>query len=56
MTVISIRKELISWYERQGFILTSERKPFPYGNPTFGLPKINNLEFVVLEKKVISEL
>jgi ribosomal protein S18 acetylase RimI-like enzyme len=51
MTVISIRKELIEWYERHGYQHTGERKPFAFNDPRFGQPKIK-LEFVVLEKKL----
>lgn len=51
MTVISIRSELIAWYERHGYNRTGETKPFPAGDPKFGIPK-QFLEFVVLEKKI----
>ena len=49
MTVISVRAELIAWYERHGYIRTGETKPFPMDDPNFGMPK-EFLEFVVLEK------
>lgn len=52
MTVISKRKELIAWYQKHGFRNTGETKPFPYGDERFGIPKVQDLEFVVLEKKV----
>ena len=52
MTVISVRSELISWYQKKGFQLTGEKKPFPYGDEKFGLPKRDDLEFVILEKKI----
>jgi ribosomal protein S18 acetylase RimI-like enzyme len=29
MSVISIRKELINWYEKHGYVNTGKRKPFP---------------------------
>ena len=51
MTVISVRAELIAWYERHGYIRTGETKPFPMDDPNFGMPK-EFLEFVVLEKNV----
>lgn len=54
MTVISVRSELIAWYERHGYVLTGERAPFPMNNPAFGLPKVE-LEFVVLKKKLNKE-
>lgn len=49
MTVISDRSELISWYERHGYLFTGERKPFIMPDERWGIPK-KNLEFVVLEK------
>lgn len=53
MTVISVRKELISWYERRGYFNTMQSQPFPYGNPRFGLPKSKDLVFTVLEKDLL---
>jgi ribosomal protein S18 acetylase RimI-like enzyme len=50
MTVIEQRKELIAWYERRGYRRTGHTEPFPYGDPRFGLPKRDDLRFVVLEK------
>jgi ribosomal protein S18 acetylase RimI-like enzyme len=47
MNVISVRDELISWYERQGYYKTGERKPLPdskYGTPT------RPLEFAIMQK------
>jgi ribosomal protein S18 acetylase RimI-like enzyme len=52
MTVISLRRELIAWYERRGYELTGERRPFPMGEPRFGVPVVGELEFVVLRKLV----
>ncbi len=52
MTVISIRQELIAWYERHGYKCTGETQPFPTNDPKFGLPK-QFLEFVVLEKNIM---
>ena len=51
MTVLTDRTELIAWYERHGYINTGNKKPFPAGDPRFGLPK-KFLEFVVMEKRV----
>ncbi len=51
MTVISVRHELIAWYERHGYKDTGERKPFPNNDPSFGLPK-QPLEFIVMEKTI----
>jgi GNAT superfamily N-acetyltransferase len=50
MTVIDIRSELIAYYERRGYVRTGKHKPFPYGDPRFGVPKRTDLRFEVLEK------
>ena len=50
MTVISRRDTLIDWYVRRGYRLTGERRPFPYGDDRWGIPLVDDLEFVVLEK------
>lgn len=50
MTVISVRHELIAWYERKGYHKTDITKPF-HNDGRFGVPK-NPIEFVVLEKKL----
>jgi GNAT superfamily N-acetyltransferase len=52
MTVIQKRRELIAWYERRGYANTGRTEPFPYGDEKFGLPKVDDLEFVVLEKSL----
>ena len=53
MTVISVRKELIEYYERRGYINTGETKPFPT-DPAFGVAK-QPLVFIVMEKKLASD-
>ncbi|QNN64933.1 GNAT family N-acetyltransferase [Sphingomonas rhizophila] len=53
MTVIVQRRELIEWYRRRGYAVTGERRPFPHGNPRFGLPNRDDLEFLVMEKRLI---
>jgi ribosomal protein S18 acetylase RimI-like enzyme len=50
MTVIWSRSELIAWYERRGYRNTRERKPFPYGDERFGLPRRDDLYFEILVK------
>jgi ribosomal protein S18 acetylase RimI-like enzyme len=50
MTVIAQRRDLIAWYVRHGYAETTETVPFPYGNVRFGLPKRDDLYFVVLRK------
>ncbi len=52
MTVIRQRGELIAYYERRGYVLTGEMRPFPLDDERFGLPKTRELEFVVLEKQL----
>jgi len=52
MTVIAQREELIAWYTRRGYLPTGERRPFPAHDPRAGLPKRDDLEFVVLEKRL----
>jgi ribosomal protein S18 acetylase RimI-like enzyme len=49
MQVIKGRDELIAWYERQGYSDTGKRKPFPMGDPRFGIPR-KELEFIIMEK------
>ncbi|OIN59182.1 GNAT family N-acetyltransferase [Arsenicibacter rosenii] len=48
MTVITLRHELIAWYERRGYQRTGILKPFPK-DPSFGTPR-KELSFEVLRK------
>jgi GNAT superfamily N-acetyltransferase len=50
MTVIRQRDDLIAWYARLGYLPTGETVPFPYGDERYGLPKRDDLEFVVLAR------
>lgn len=50
MTVISVRDELIAWYERRGYRRTGRYSPFPYGDERFGIPKRDDLRFELLVK------
>lgn len=50
MTVISVRDELIAWYERRGYRRTGRTTPFPYGDERFGLPRRDDLCFELLVK------
>ncbi|NNN06921.1 MAG: GNAT family N-acetyltransferase [Elusimicrobia bacterium] len=50
MTVISVRAELIAYYERRGYRRTGRTEPFPEDDPRFGLPKVRGLTFAELEK------
>lgn len=44
--VITHRKELVEWYERQGFRPTGKSTPFPEPTIEFGIPK---LDLVLME-------
>lgn len=50
ISVFPQRGTLIAWYERLGYAKTGATLPFPYGNPRFGLPKRDDLRFVVMER------
>ena len=52
MNVITIRSELVEWYRKRGYVDTGIRRPFPYGDEKFGLPKVQGLEFMILDKKL----
>jgi ribosomal protein S18 acetylase RimI-like enzyme len=52
MTVIWVRDKLIGWYQRRGYALTGEMRPFPYGDDRWGVPTRDDLHFVVLEKSL----
>jgi ribosomal protein S18 acetylase RimI-like enzyme len=50
MTVVNVRESLIAWYARRGYHPTGEIEPFPYADQRFGIPRRDDLAFVVLEK------
>lgn len=52
MTVIEQRRELIAYYQRRGYDLTGEIRPFPYGDARFGVPQTDALRFVVLARSI----
>ncbi len=52
MTVISVREELIKWYERHDYCNTGETQPFPT-DEKFGIQK-QPLLFIVMEKQISS--
>lgn len=52
MQVFSRRRELLSFYERRGYRPTGERRPFPYGEWPQAGALFDDLEFVVLEKRL----
>jgi ribosomal protein S18 acetylase RimI-like enzyme len=49
MMVITLREELIAFYERRGYRRTGKFDPFPT-DPKFGLPRVAGLQFEYLEK------
>ena len=50
MSVISLRTELISWYQRHGYVDTGKRIPFEEDNITGR--HLKKLEFMILEKSI----
>jgi ribosomal protein S18 acetylase RimI-like enzyme len=50
ISVISVRHELLAWYERHGFQRTGETVAFP-SDPRFGIPK-QHLELLLLRKEL----
>ncbi|MEW2632918.1 GNAT family N-acetyltransferase [Streptomyces sp. NPDC048389] len=53
MTVISVRQDLIAWYERRGYRRTGRMTPFPYGDERFGIPQREDLAFELLVKDLV---
>jgi ribosomal protein S18 acetylase RimI-like enzyme len=52
MTVISVRDDLIAWYERRGYRRAGRMTPFPYGDERFGIPQRDDLQFELLVKEL----
>ena len=52
MQVITLRHELIAYYQRRGYRRTGKIRPFPASDPKFGQPKVGGLMFEVLEKSL----
>jgi len=50
MTVVSMRDNLIAWYERRGYRRTGAVEAFPYDDARFGTPLRPDLAFIILEK------
>jgi len=48
LSVISLRHELIGWYERRGFVRTGEHEPFPFNEAPGALR--TDFDLVVLQK------
>lgn len=52
MLVISLRLDLIAWYQRLGYKSTGKYRPFPYGNERLGIPLRDDLRLELLEKRL----
>lgn len=52
ISVFPQRETLIAWYERLGYRMTGATLPFPYDEPRFGLPRRDDLYFVVMEHRL----
>lgn len=50
MHVISVRRELIEWYERRGYRATGTYSPFPHHDERFGVARRDDLVFELLVK------
>ncbi len=50
LQVLHMRNDILAWYDRLGYKPNGERAPFPYGNERVGIPKRDDLEFIVLAK------
>lgn len=55
ITVINHRQPLIAWYERRGFRKTGAEVPFPYDDPSVGIPLRDDLALVILEKPLTAD-
>ncbi|MEP7084731.1 MAG: GNAT family N-acetyltransferase [Betaproteobacteria bacterium] len=51
MTVITVRQELIAFYERRGYRRTGRVRPFP-ADAGASVPRIKDLQFEVFEKNL----
>lgn len=52
ISVIHARDSLIAWYERRGFERTGQIEPFPYEDPSVGVPLRDDLTLIVLRKRL----
>lgn len=51
MSVITLRPELIAFYQRRGYRRTGEVLPFP-DDPAAGIPLVEGLQFEMMEKEL----
>lgn len=52
MLVITIRHELIAWYQKKGYQKSGIVEPFPYYEPRFGLPTRDDLKMETMTKQL----
>ena len=52
LVTLHVRSEVIAWYERRGFELTGETRPFPYGDERYGRPTRDDLLLVSMKKSL----
>jgi GNAT superfamily N-acetyltransferase len=52
LTVIDRREELIAWYERRGYVLSGERRPFPADGSEGGVPARAALVLLVMRREL----
>jgi ribosomal protein S18 acetylase RimI-like enzyme len=50
MNAMNVRKNLIAWYQRRGYVLTGEQEPFIFNQDRHGGVNRTDLSFVVLQK------
>ena len=52
MSVLSVRRSLIAWYERRGYARAGKTEPFPYGDDRYGIPLRDDLYFEILRRAI----
>ena len=50
--VLHVRDTLIAWYERRGYRKTGGSEPWPVEDPRVGMPLVDDLRFLILEKEI----
>jgi GNAT superfamily N-acetyltransferase len=54
MTVISLRRELIAYYQRRGYVLTGERLSFPFDDG-LSVALVDGIDLATLEKDLMQQ-
>jgi ribosomal protein S18 acetylase RimI-like enzyme len=52
MSVITVRPELLAYYERRGYRRTGKMKPFAY-DESHGIPSVDGIMLEILEKELV---